>query len=67
MTAIEAIQMIILDARSKTASVTSLHRIRKVGKSLGLTDQEQIALEQRLEYRDSSGKLYDYFVKRGAK
>lgn len=61
-TKIQAIREIIWDANNKKPSKTSLKRVRQAGKILGLTDEEQIQLENVLDYRGfSTNELYQRF------
>lgn len=64
MSRIEAIHEIIHDARTERSSKASLKRLRKAGRALSLSQEEQLQLELLLDYRNryNGDELYPKFV-----
>jgi hypothetical protein len=62
MTKVDAIDVIIKDARSEKSTSASLRRLRRAMNALYLSPEEQIEVEKSLEYRRLTGEVYDYYI-----
>jgi hypothetical protein len=63
MTKLEAIDVIVKEARSEKSTRQRLNKLRKAMAALGLSAEEQVEVEVGLEYRKYGTKeLYSYYL-----